>query len=1066
MSEELSRTIAVFSVVLTIGGLALAVRSCRRPARVRIPLELAMLGVSLGALPVIAAVTGVPTRPAFAAGAVALGLAAGAFQGSHLEVQRQGARLMAQRSIPAIGAWGAGIIFVQAAGAASRAGVLEFGQALSYFGAAMSFGLLVGRQGVLNRLALASLTVLAAGLGAALIADPGGEPVAAQAPQPTPTPKILKPAGAIDGKPFVGVLENGMAAGTLVQSTRSQLTLEFTDAGGAVKGDGQLVLEGFNVGVLMAIAEGLGSAIGEGVGGAIGGAAQSGGAIVGGGAGSGGQSSGGSSGASALSPELANCRGEWIFTFKVDGAYDQASGKLSGTYVPQQQFANLRGCPARVSQLTQTQPAGKPQPWNAAFDGTTVTGTLTSTEKGTPSLPFSIRVPDEKKPVSVPPAVVSPVAGTAPPAEGDAGSKETLLPPPVDIEEITPKEGAGAAIIGLGAVVLVSAAATAQTAGTAPALEKPERKREQEPPEEKPREPAGPQPVTEENIDWAIQNIAQMAQDAGYGDIVRAIDQRLQAGDITPADLERLRDILKRRKELDEYLRNTPLFTESDLSAIVKARVEDMAWLAAKMGHPEIGWILHNPAMAARITAAIVTEGGSEVWWTAWDVASAVARAANTPGDTSTAAVVTDLTAAVAIEAAWQVVPGKVIEKGLGAVMGKVAGQEAKALAEGGREGLEAAGREGAEVAGREGLEASGREGLEASTRSGDDAARAAAREGEAAERAGAKAPGEPEVPGAPKEAAPVPHTPAPEVPPRQPVSPGTSLKEAPQGAQIPRERIREAGWSEDQLDDMQRVMKENNAVYGARSSNVDSLPKLENGTSIPKMEPIKAKTANDLDSYLGTDPKYTGEVTLRKPSEPPFPRPAAGAANADPLHQAVWDRFDSRAAELNKLRGGVEELERQGLVKWDRQTGLITNTGLNPDPATFGKSFGGDIDGVYLRDAKTGAFIPDTDPRAQKIYAELQGSKVLAQHRWETNVINDRVARGGEGALSDAVDLHRKLEAGHLSGKELTIEVGPNHVQVGPSNINDAEWGLDPDWLHTGGTPVVVDENLLGRGR
>jgi len=115
-------------------------------------------------------------------GRAAGGLLAGVYEGLHLQVRFLGRQTFARRTVVGVGAWGAGVMLVQAAGVIGRVGLADFGLAVSFFGIGQVVGLLTGRwQSVLDaqraragRLAGAALVVLA--VSAALL--PGGGPSA------------------------------------------------------------------------------------------------------------------------------------------------------------------------------------------------------------------------------------------------------------------------------------------------------------------------------------------------------------------------------------------------------------------------------------------------------------------------------------------------------------------------------------------------------------------------------------------------------------------------------------------------------------------------------------------------------------------------------------------------------------------------------------------------------------------------------------------------------------------------------------------------------------------------
>ncbi len=93
---------------------------------------------------------------------------------------------------------------------------------------------------------------------------------------------------------------------------------------------------------------------------------------------------------------------------------------------------------------------------------------------------------------------------------------------------------------------------------------------------------------------------------------------------------------------------------------------------------------------------------------------------------------------------------------------------------------------------------------------------------------------------------------------------------------------------------------------------------------------------------------------------------------------------------------------------------------------------YAGDIDLVYLRNAD-GTHL--SGERFLEVMEDLKRSGAGIQHGPETDVIN-YLTRGLEPgsaewteAYNKAVKLHESLEAGHLSGREMIMQVGSDGV-------------------------------------
>lgn len=174
VGEGLARFIAIGSILLTVASLTLAVVFARKMTRVRVGFDVARAVIGVGAILVMAMITGVTTPVIAVLVAVTVGVGVGFTQGSGLEITAQERGLFAKRTPVALVGWGAGLVLVQAAGIASHIGAVQLGQTVAWFSACMGIGLIVGRTGPLTRTlaraGTASLVMVLAALAAMLIA--------------------------------------------------------------------------------------------------------------------------------------------------------------------------------------------------------------------------------------------------------------------------------------------------------------------------------------------------------------------------------------------------------------------------------------------------------------------------------------------------------------------------------------------------------------------------------------------------------------------------------------------------------------------------------------------------------------------------------------------------------------------------------------------------------------------------------------------------------------------------------------------------------------------------------
>jgi len=137
---------AILGLVLSLVGLAVALILIRRETRVRPRLDAARIVIVVG-VAVLSMMIFSRAAPLWAVvSAVGGGILLGWLQGRNLSVRVDGDKILAKRGVIAILAFASGLIATQVAGLANRTGVVSLGVALSFLSAAVTAGLIAGRQ--------------------------------------------------------------------------------------------------------------------------------------------------------------------------------------------------------------------------------------------------------------------------------------------------------------------------------------------------------------------------------------------------------------------------------------------------------------------------------------------------------------------------------------------------------------------------------------------------------------------------------------------------------------------------------------------------------------------------------------------------------------------------------------------------------------------------------------------------------------------------------------------------------------------------------------------------------
>ncbi|WP_158844492.1 hypothetical protein [Saccharothrix deserti] len=143
------------------------------------------------------------------------------------------------------------------------------------------------------------------------------------------------------------------------------------------------------------------------------------------------------------------------------------------------------------------------------------------------------------------------------------------------------------------------------------------------------------------------------------------------------------------------------------------------------------------------------------------------------------------------------------------------------------------------------------------------------------------------------------------------------------------------------------------NLTYDVRPTNPDSVKWLEQG-AVPKPKDIKAKTINELDTYLGASPENIGLVGYFSPT-PPDPEVLA---SVDPnTRKGIEERYKERGEEFDALASELEAFAADGRYQVDPETGVVQKS--TPDGP---KNITGDHDVYHIRQPDGGAALADYD--------------------------------------------------------------------------------------------------------
>lgn len=153
---SVTQILTTASILLTVLMLGLSLWKGLNRSRLRPTLDVLRIVIQSSVAVAIPLITGVTTEPAFIVGPAVGGLALGVLQGQRLLVEVDESQLYARRSKVGFLLWGAGLVLMQGAGLANRTGLVEIGQAVTWFSIGVSVGLVLGRTRAVKAALLAA----------------------------------------------------------------------------------------------------------------------------------------------------------------------------------------------------------------------------------------------------------------------------------------------------------------------------------------------------------------------------------------------------------------------------------------------------------------------------------------------------------------------------------------------------------------------------------------------------------------------------------------------------------------------------------------------------------------------------------------------------------------------------------------------------------------------------------------------------------------------------------------------------------------------------------------------
>lgn len=199
-------------------------------------------------------------------------------------------------------------------------------------------------------------------------------------------------------------------------------------------------------------------------------------------------------------------------------------------------------------------------------------------------------------------------------------------------------------------------------------------------------------------------------------------------------------------------------------------------------------------------------------------------------------------------------------------------------------------------------------------------------------------------------------------------------------------------------------------AIVVVRKGNDAGLDVIANKTAHPKSMDIKAKSINEYDRMLGFDdvPAINGRGTneglvgCKKPTLPEGweSMPAGERAN-------LMNRYNQRMNEFESLGPELQQMQKQGKIEWDPETGIIRN-------AKDGKPFAGDNDPFIYLDPDTGQPLNPMRNNTVNRHLQQNGTTLHNEHAgWNY----DGYSTSNPGKHSQFQNIDESILRGHQDG-------------------------------------------------
>jgi hypothetical protein len=196
---------------------------------------------------------------------------------------------------------------------------------------------------------------------------------------------------------------------------------------------------------------------------------------------------------------------------------------------------------------------------------------------------------------------------------------------------------------------------------------------------------------------------------------------------------------------------------------------------------------------------------------------------------------------------------------------------------------------------------------------------------------------------------------------------------------------VNTSAYSAEEQKAIRFVAEQNGAEVHFRDVNEYSVKRIQSGEAYSKPAELKSNTVNPDDVKLGFSDEHKGLVSCKEPVLPERP-----SGMTDSEWGKLNNRYEQRMADFNDNAAHLQELEAQGKITWDRETGLITN---GPD----GKPFAGDHDVLAFTDPVTKKPIsPFTANRMNQQLQDLNVTNHNHQTDWNFSNLSDTPPPGG----------------------------------------------------------------------